>query len=184
MYICSHSCYIFIFMPFYIHIHVCYIFHIHIYMFTLMLYFYIHAFFICYNFHIHVFLFTFMIFFIFKVMLSMVLFIHIHGLFSRQERIWMHHFTFIVNAPKSILCYNNSRQCILVWSSCLCQPRVYLKFPDHVIPSISSANSQNFALSNQQVSWRSGMSFVLHQEGHRFGPHSAQIFKFCNFFCC
>ena len=135
-------------------------------------------------FHIHVFLFTFMLYFIFKVMLCMILLIYIHGLFSRHERIWMHHFTFIFSSPKSILCFNNSRQCILVWSSCLGQPRVHLKFPDDIMPSTTSTISQNFAPSNQQVCWRSGRSFALHQEGHRFGPPSAHIFMFCNFFCC
>ena len=178
----SYSCYIFIFIfmiyfsysCIYIHIHViflnsysCYIFHIYCF-------FYI---------HIHVIIFTFMYLyspscyiFIFMVMLCMVLFIHIHGLFSRHERIWMHHFTFIFSSPKSILCFNNSKQCILVWSSCLDQPRVHLKVPDDVMPSITSTVSHNFALSNQQISWRSGMSFALHQEGHRFGRPSAHIF--------
>ena len=156
-------------------------------MFTFMLYFYIHAFlysYSCHIFHIHVFLFTLCYIFIFKVILCMILFIHIHGLFSLHERIWMHHFTFIFSSPKSILCFNNFRQCILVWSSCLGQPRVHLKFPDDVMPSITSTISQTFALSNQQVSWRSGMSSVLHQESYRFGHPSWHIFMFCNFFCC
>ena len=114
-------------------------------------------------------------------MLCMVLFIHIHDLFSRHERIWMHHFTFIFSSPESILCFNNSRQCILVWSSCLDQRRVHLKFPDDVMPSITSTVSHNFALSNQRLSWSSVVSFALYQESHRFGPPSAHIFMFVIF---
>ena len=55
-----------------------------------------------------------------------------------------------VQPTKTILWeFNNSRQCILVWSSCLDQPRVHLKFPDDVMPSITRNNiSHNFALSN------------------------------------
>ena len=173
-------------MLFYIHIHAiffdiyaflysysCYIFHIYVLIFIFM-YLYSHS---CYIFHIHIFIFTFM----FMVMLCMVLFIHIHGLFSRHERMWMHHFTLIFSLPKNIICFNNSRQCILVWSSCLDQPRVHLKFPDDVMPSITSTISHNFAISNQRISWRSGMSFALHQESHRFGPPSAHIFMFVTF---
>ena len=94
------------------------------------------------------------------------------------------HSTFIFCSPESILCFNNSRQCILVWSSCLNQPRVHFKFPDDVMPSITSTISHNFALSNQRLNWRSGMSFALHQdwqECHRFRPPFAHIFMFVIF---
>ena len=148
-------------MLFYIHIHV---------IFFIFMLFYI---------HIHVIFFTFIYLYshscyisIFMVMLRMVLFIHIHGLFSRHERMLMHHFTFIFSSPKSILCFNNSRQCILIWSSCLDQRRVHLKFPDDVMPSITST------ISHCQINYQSccsRMSFAVHQEGHRFGPPSAHI---------
>ena len=150
----------------YIHIHVLFLYSCFLYLYS------------CYIFYIHVFLFTFILYF------------HIQGYvmhgsvdsYSHHERIWMHHFTFIFSSSKSILCFNNSRQCILVWSSCLGQPRVHLKFPDDVMPSITSTISQTFALSNKQVSCRSEMSFAMHQESHRFGPPSAHIFMFCNSF--
>ena len=61
--------------------------------------------------------------------------------------------------------------------SCLDQPRFHLRFSDDVMPTITSTISHNFALSNQRLTWRSGMSFALHQSGHRF----AHIFMFAIF---
>ena len=78
--------------------------------------------------------------------------------------------------------FQNSRQCILVWSSCLKFTSNFQR-PDGC-PRSRALLSHNSALSHQRISWRSGMSFALHQEGHRFGPPFAHIFMFCNFFCC
>ena len=130
-------------------------FHIHVFIFTFMLYFHIHGY------VMHGFVYSYS-WFIFTVRENLHASLHIH-----------------IHSPKSILCFNNSRQCILVWSYCLDQPRVHLKFPDGVMPSITSTICHNFALSNQRISWRSGMSFA---DGQR--SPSANIFMICNFFCC
>ena len=199
-------------MHFYIHIHVIFFIFMFFYIFIFMVYFsysciYIHVHviflysYLCYIFHIYaifyihidVTFFTFMhlyshssYIFIFMVMLFMVLFIHIHGLFSRHERIWIHHFAIIFSSPKSILCFNNSRQCIMVWSSCLDQSRVHLKFPYDVIPSITSTISHNFEQSNQRISCRSGMSFALHREAQRgkCNERSLPYHVFAKIACC
>ena len=133
-----------------------------------MLYFYIHAFLYSYSYVLY-----------FSHSFTSI---HIHVIFScsrlcyawfcsfvfmvyfRARENWMHHcVTFMFSSPKSILCFNNSRQCILVWSSCLDEPRVHLKFQDDAMTSITSTINHNFALLNQQVSWHSGMSLAFHQ---------------------
>ena len=123
----SYSCYIFHIYAF-LYSYSSYIFHMHVFIFTFMLYF-SHS---CIYTHIHV------IFSYLWLCYAWFRFIHIHGIFSLHKRIWIHHFTFTFSSPKSILCFNNSRQCILAWSSCLDQPRVHLKFPDDVMSSITS----------------------------------------------
>ena len=132
MYLYSHSCSIFIFIFMLYLSRSCVYIHIHVFIFTFTLYFHIHGY---------------------------VMHGSVHScswfIFTARENL-VHHFTFIFSPPKNILCFNNSRQCILVWSSCLDQPRVHLKFPDHVMPSITSTVSHNFALSHQQISWRRG----------------------------
>ena len=128
--ICSKSL-LFIFM--YLYSYLCIYIHIHLFMF----YLYSHS---CYIFYIKVFIFTFLLHF------------HIHGyvmhgsvhsyawfIFTARENLnasLQVHILF--SSPKTILCeFNNSGQCILVWSSCLDQLRVHLKFPDDVMPSIT-----------------------------------------------
>ena len=181
--------YLYSYLSIYIHIHL-FIFisiylysyssiysHIHLFIF-IFIYLYSHS---CYIFYIQVFIFTFMLHF------------HTHGyvmhgsvhsyawfIFTARENVnaSLQRFTFIFSSPKTILCeFNNSRPCILVWSSCLDQPRDHLRFPDDVMPSITRILA---IILHGQING-SEMSFALHYEGHRFGPPSVHIFMFIIF---
>ena len=149
----------------------------------------------CYIFHIHVFIFTFTLYF-----LHSYVYIHIHVIFfySWLCYAWFCSFIFMVyfHGMRESGCtishsYSARQKEFYVltipdnafWpgDSSLDQPRFHLKFADDVMPSITSTISHNFALSNQRLSWPSGMSFALHRSGHRFGPPSGQIFMFVTF---
>ena len=110
---------------------------------------------------------------------SFIFMVYFHG--TRESGIWMtisHSYSARQKAFYVLTIPDNA-----FWpgDSCLDQPRLHLKFADDVMPSITSTISHNFALSNQRLSLLSGMSFALHQSGHRFGPPSGHIFMFVMF---
>ena len=129
------------------------LFYVHIHgIFFIFMYLYSHP---CYIFHIHVFIFIFMLF-----------------SYSWLCYAWFCSFIFMVY-------FHGTREsgCITSHSYSAHQKT----FCVLTVPDNASTISHNFALSNQRMSWRSGMSFALHQESHRFGPPSAHIFIFVIF---
>ena len=65
--------------------------------------------------------------------------------------------------------------------SCLDQPVVHPKFPDDVMPSITRILAIILHYKMNGSVGAAGMSFALHQEGHRLGPPSVHIFMFVIF---
>ena len=134
---------LFIFTFMYLYSYSSFYIHIHLFIF-IFIYLYSHS---STYIHIHVIFFTFRYLFspsccifTFIVMCawfcSFICMVYFHG--TRECECITSEVHIHIQPTKTILCeFNNSRQCILVWSSCLDQPRVHLKFPDDVMPSIT-----------------------------------------------
>ena len=187
------SIYLYLYSCIYIHIHV-FIFiiiflysyssiyiHIHLFIFT-FLYLYSH---LCYIVYIQVFIFTFMLHFHIHSYVCMVLFIHMHGYFhgTRECECITSEVHIHVQPTKTIPCeFNNSRQCILVWSSCLDQPRVHLKFPDDVMPSITRTLA---IILHCQINGSVGAAECRLLCTRKITGSGLPLRMFsCNFFCC
>ena len=105
--------------------------------------------------------------------------VYFHG--KEESGIWMHLFTFIFSTPKPLYVLRIPDNAFWPGDSCLDQPRFHLKFADDVMLSITSTINNNFAVLSQRLSWRSVMSFALHQSGHGFRSLSGHNFMFVTF---
>ena len=186
MYLYSYSCisihihvFIFIFMLYlfifiFLYSYSCIYIHIHLFIFT-FIYLYSHS---CYIFYIQVFIFTFIV--MYAWFCSFICMVYFHG--TRECECITSEVHIHIQPTKTILCeFNNSRQRVLVWSSCLYQPRIHLKFPDDVMPSITRILA---IILHGQINGSVGAAecrSLLHQGGHRFGPPSAHTLMFVIF---